>query len=52
MLYEVITEAVHVTVSMGITNNHQDDSFDGLFLRADAALYQAKRTGRNRISVL
>lgn len=51
-VYSERGEAVHVTVSMGITNNHQDDSFDGLFLRADAALYQAKRTGRNRISVL
>jgi len=40
------------TISIGVTENRVDDSFDGLFLRADAALYQAKRTGRNKISVL
>lgn len=45
-------ERVQNTVSIGITVNRVSDSFDGLFLRADAALYQAKKTGRNRISVL
>ena len=45
-------EEIHITVSIGISENRLDDSFDGLFLRADAALYQAKKTGRNKISVL
>lgn len=40
------------TVSIGITANRMEDSFDGLFLRADAALYQAKNTGRNKITLL
>ncbi len=43
---------ISITVSIGISENRLDDSFDGLFLRADAALYQAKKTGRDRISVL
>ncbi len=51
-VYSEQGEAIHVTVSVGVTSNHRDDSFDGLFLRADAALYQAKKTGRNRIAVL
>jgi diguanylate cyclase (GGDEF)-like protein len=45
------TEIRH-TISIGVTENRVDDTFDGLFLRADAALYQAKRTGRNKISIL
>lgn len=45
-------EAIHTTVSIGITESRVGDSFDGMFLRADAALYQAKGKGRNRISVL
>mgnify|MGYP002352012943 CR=1 FL=1 len=45
-------DPIPYTVSIGITSNRPDDSFDGLFLRADAALYQAKKTGRNRISLL
>lgn len=45
-------EEIKITVSIGLSENRLDDSFDGLFLRADAALYQAKKLGRNRISVL
>lgn len=45
-------EPIHTTVSIGITESRVGDSFDGMFLRADAALYQAKGKGRNRISVL
>ncbi len=45
-------EPIRITVSVGVSENRMDDSFDGLFLRADAALYQAKKTGRDRISIL
>ncbi|WP_438864876.1 diguanylate cyclase [Neptunicella sp.] len=38
-----------LTVSIGIAQMKQDDDFDALFERADKALYQAKRTGRNCI---
>ncbi len=38
---------VHVTVSCGLTELRDGDSVDSVFDRADAALYQAKNTGRN-----
>lgn len=41
---------VGLTVSMGIAAlRRMEDSADGLFARTDAALYQAKKEGRNRI---
>ena len=36
-----------VTVSQGLTD--EDDTIDTLFARADAAMYQAKRQGKNQI---
>ncbi|TQF72492.1 sensor domain-containing diguanylate cyclase [Pseudoalteromonas luteoviolacea] len=39
---------VKVTASIGIAQYHVDESEDGLLKRADAALYRAKSTGRNR----
>lgn len=47
----VITHGPHqiwVTVSVGGANALPDDTVDRLSARADAALYEAKRTGRNR----
>ena len=38
-----------VTVTGGVAEMKQDESFDMLFKRADNALYQGKRLGRNRI---
>jgi diguanylate cyclase (GGDEF)-like protein/PAS domain S-box-containing protein len=39
-----------VTVSQGLTSLRGDDlSLDALFARADAAMYQAKRQGKNQI---
>lgn len=40
-----------ITASMGIAEYRQDDSIQKLLDRADRALYEAKRTGRNRIVV-
>ncbi|HWR28651.1 MAG TPA: GGDEF domain-containing protein [Negativicutes bacterium] len=38
------------TVSIGVAGaTEKDDSFDGLLLRADTALYKAKQIGRNRV---
>lgn len=38
------------TVSIGVTLSlPHSDSMDKLLARADAALYQAKKTGRNRV---
>ncbi len=41
---------VQVTASFGVAAIKVDESLEGLFKRADEALYQAKRTSRNRVS--
>lgn len=40
--------AVRISVSAGVAQLHEDETLDALLDRADAALYEAKRTGRNR----
>ncbi|HZR46150.1 MAG TPA: GGDEF domain-containing protein [Candidatus Manganitrophaceae bacterium] len=40
-----------VSLSMGIACFRKGDSADGLFKRADDAMYRAKKKGRNRIEV-
>jgi len=43
---------VGCTVSIGLTlGQPENDTLDKLLARADAALYQAKNTGRNRVAV-
>ena len=43
---------VGCTVSIGLTLGHpENDTLDKLLARADAALYQGKNTGRNRVAV-
>lgn len=42
-------EVKTVTVSLGITEFHADDTPDSILQRADTALYKAKNAGRNRI---
>jgi len=43
-------EAVSVTVSVGVTTAREtDDALDTLLARADEALYEAKRQGRDRV---
>lgn len=37
-----------ITVSMGVAEHQQDENFESLLRRADAALYLAKDKGRNR----
>ncbi len=39
------------TVSLGLATRVPHETTDALFARADAALYQAKRSGRNRLAV-
>lgn len=41
---------LHITASIGVTTAGPDDSdVDHVFARADAALYDAKRSGRNQV---
>ncbi len=40
---------VEVTVSLGVACSAQGDTVDSIYARADAAMYAAKRAGRNRV---
>ena len=40
---------LHVTLSLGVAEARPGDSPEGLLARADGALYDAKRRGRNRV---
>lgn len=48
---EMLEDGSPVTVSVGITTWRDKDTVDGMLLRVDQALYQAKRDGRNRVRV-
>ena len=51
-IYEDEHSVVPVTVSIGVsTIDDGDKSYHDLVVRADLALYQAKRTGRNKVVV-
>jgi diguanylate cyclase (GGDEF)-like protein len=43
------TGPIHATVSVGIAQLQPGEDLDGLYARADAALYRAKQQGRNRV---
>mgnify|MGYP001414341769 FL=1 len=45
------TEEIKVTISVGMSSSgNVDDTWNTLFNRADKELYNAKKTGRNRVS--
>jgi diguanylate cyclase (GGDEF)-like protein len=44
-------ETIPVNVSIGIAFASPDDDADSLLVRADQALYQAKRNGRGRVEI-
>jgi diguanylate cyclase (GGDEF)-like protein len=45
------TNQVNVTISLGVSELADNDSPESLLKKADEALYEAKRTGRNRVVV-
>ncbi|MCG7981962.1 MAG: sensor domain-containing diguanylate cyclase [Candidatus Thiodiazotropha lotti] len=50
--YEKEHVRIPVTISIGVSTIEPDDkSYHEILIRADQALYQAKRTGRNRVVV-
>jgi diguanylate cyclase len=44
-------QRIRVTASFGIAGFNEGDASDRVFRRADAALYQAKNDGRNRVCI-
>jgi len=45
-------EGINVTCSFGVVSLEKHDTKETLLKRADDALYEAKRTGRNKVVVL
>jgi diguanylate cyclase (GGDEF)-like protein len=45
-------ESYHVTISVGISEVDEDLSMDQMVKKVDAALYNSKKNGRNRITIL
>ncbi len=46
--------SINITVSIGVSEmklNGKNNSFEDMFVRADEALYAAKRTGRNKVEI-
>ncbi len=41
-----------VTISLGVTEVHNDDSFDSIIRRIDNTLYKSKSNGRNKTTVI
>ena len=46
---EKIKEVDHVTCSFGVTEFSEDDDIQSIILRADNAMYEAKKQGKNRV---
>jgi len=50
--FRVNGNVIKITASFGVTQAKDSDTVDSLYERADAALYLAKRGGKNRVAVL
>lgn len=44
-------QSITITFSAGLAQWQPEESFDGLYKKADTALYRAKQAGRNRVKV-
>jgi len=49
LMFPDIGPNFRITVSLGLTEYHQNDDVEKVIARADAALYLAKGSGRNRV---
>ena len=47
-----IATGISLTISIGVTAYHSDDTLDKLISRADKALYAAKQAGRNHLTLI
>lgn len=43
---------IAVTISIGVTQHQNDESWEAAYDRADKALYQSKKNGRNKVTVV
>ena len=49
--WTLVAPGLHITVSMGLAELARGEDVDATIARADGALYESKRGGRNRVSV-
>jgi len=40
---------IHITASFGVTEIKEDDTLENLLIRADKAMYKAKKSGKNKV---
>ena len=51
LILETVKGTLQVTISAGVAARYSGETYSELFDRADTALYESKRLGRNRVSV-
>ena len=51
LILETVKGTLQVTISAGVAARYSGETYSELFDRADTALYESKRLGRNRVSL-
>jgi diguanylate cyclase (GGDEF)-like protein len=49
--FHLSSRTLQATASIGVAMSEEDEDFSSLFMRADAALYAAKKEGKNRFTM-